>query len=555
MGGSGDDGTRRDRDRIGGSRPVGRPYHGRASTSPPPSTTSTTGRTSGTAYEKIAADVIARYKRLAGFDVRFVMGNDEHSQNVFRKRARAGARRRSRTATGWSSEFRDVWSRLNISFDDFIRTTEPRHKRAVADARAALVRGRRHLRGRLRGLVLRLLRGVQAGERPGRRPVSDPPDRSRTGSRRRTTSSASRSIATALLAHYDGASRRSSSPSRGATRCCGCSKAASKTSRSAARGSRGAFRCRSIRRASSTSGTTRSSTTPRPSATARDEALFDTWWPADLHLVGKDITRFHCVVWPAMLMSAGVAAAAPGLRPRLGAVQGREDEQVARHDASIRSRRRIGSAPIRCGWYLTTRDRLRSGRRLLVGAVREVVQRRPGEQPRQPRQPRDVDGAPVSRRRAARARRRGRDARRRRRESRRDATGEAMDELDARPRRRGVHVRSSTRPTSSSPTSEPWKLAKAGDDTRARRRAVERERSAAHRGGAALAVHARVGDEILRRLGVDRDVRRLCVSTATPSGRPTATRSRSAGRRCSGRGSKRAGRRRDRRHFDQGETV
>ena len=38
--------------------------------------------------------------------------------------------------------------------------------------------------------------------------------------------------------------------------------------------------------------------------------LFDTWWPADLHVVGKDITRFHAVVWPAMLMSAGDAAAA-----------------------------------------------------------------------------------------------------------------------------------------------------------------------------------------------------------------------------------------------------
>ena len=38
-----------------------------------------------------------------------------------------------------------------------------------------------------------------------------------------------------------------------------------------------------------------------------DPALFDTWWPADLHVIGKDITRFHCVVWPAMLMSAGVA--------------------------------------------------------------------------------------------------------------------------------------------------------------------------------------------------------------------------------------------------------
>ena len=39
----------------------------------------------GTAYEKITADVIARYKRLSGIDTRFLMGNDEHSQNVYQR--------------------------------------------------------------------------------------------------------------------------------------------------------------------------------------------------------------------------------------------------------------------------------------------------------------------------------------------------------------------------------------------------------------------------------------------------------------------------------------
>ena len=56
----------------------------------------------GTAYEKIAADVIARYKRLAGFETHFVMGNDEHSQNVFKKAQRARGWIRWPTATRWS---------------------------------------------------------------------------------------------------------------------------------------------------------------------------------------------------------------------------------------------------------------------------------------------------------------------------------------------------------------------------------------------------------------------------------------------------------------------
>ena len=44
----------------------------------------------GTAYEKITADVIARYKRLCGFDVHFLMGNDEHSQNVYKRAVEQG---------------------------------------------------------------------------------------------------------------------------------------------------------------------------------------------------------------------------------------------------------------------------------------------------------------------------------------------------------------------------------------------------------------------------------------------------------------------------------
>ena len=84
----------------------------------------------GTAYEKVAADVIARYKRLAGFDVRFVMGNDEHSQNVFRKATELGLEPLE-YCDRMADEFTSVWKRLDVSYDDFIRTTESRHKKAV----------------------------------------------------------------------------------------------------------------------------------------------------------------------------------------------------------------------------------------------------------------------------------------------------------------------------------------------------------------------------------------------------------------------------------------
>jgi methionyl-tRNA synthetase len=81
----------------------------------------------GTAYEKIAADVIARYKRLAGFETHFVMGNDEHSQNVYRRARELGEDPKA-YCDRMAVEFTDVWRRLDISFDDFIRTTEGRHR-------------------------------------------------------------------------------------------------------------------------------------------------------------------------------------------------------------------------------------------------------------------------------------------------------------------------------------------------------------------------------------------------------------------------------------------
>ena len=84
----------------------------------------------GTAYEKITADVIARYKRLSGVDTHFVMGNDEHSQNVFR-RARELGQDPLAYCDRMELEFREVWAALDVSFDDFIRTTQPRHKAAV----------------------------------------------------------------------------------------------------------------------------------------------------------------------------------------------------------------------------------------------------------------------------------------------------------------------------------------------------------------------------------------------------------------------------------------
>lgn len=80
----------------------------------------------GTAYTTIAADAVARYQRMNGYDVAFVTGMDEHGQKVADTAADKGM-----TPQDWCDSmepaFRDAWDMLGITYTDFVRTTEPRH--------------------------------------------------------------------------------------------------------------------------------------------------------------------------------------------------------------------------------------------------------------------------------------------------------------------------------------------------------------------------------------------------------------------------------------------
>ena len=86
----------------------------------------------GHAYEKVLTDVIARFRRQMGDKVHFLTGVDEHGQKV-----QASARKQGIAPQQYvdqtSAEFRALYDRLDVSYDDFIRTTEPRHKQVVRD--------------------------------------------------------------------------------------------------------------------------------------------------------------------------------------------------------------------------------------------------------------------------------------------------------------------------------------------------------------------------------------------------------------------------------------
>ena len=84
----------------------------------------------GHAYSTTVTDTIARYKRLRGYDVRFLTGTDEHGQKIQKKSLSAG-KEPLPYVDGIVAGIKALWQRLNVSYDDFIRTTEERHRVVV----------------------------------------------------------------------------------------------------------------------------------------------------------------------------------------------------------------------------------------------------------------------------------------------------------------------------------------------------------------------------------------------------------------------------------------
>ncbi|MDD6651399.1 MAG: methionine--tRNA ligase [Eggerthellales bacterium] len=84
----------------------------------------------GTAYTTVAADTVARYQRMNGYDVAFVTGMDEHGQKVAETAEKHGMSPQE-WCDSMEPAFRDTWDLLNITYTDFVRTTEPRHAKTV----------------------------------------------------------------------------------------------------------------------------------------------------------------------------------------------------------------------------------------------------------------------------------------------------------------------------------------------------------------------------------------------------------------------------------------
>jgi methionyl-tRNA synthetase len=259
----------------------------------------------GTAYEKICADVIARYKRLCGIETRFLMGNDEHSQNVFKKAAEEGLTPLA-YCDQMAEEFIATWRGLDVSFDDFIRTTEPRHRAGVTEIARRIYDAGDIYEGVYEGWYCV---GCEAFKQDkdlvdGRCPLHPTltPQWISEKNYFFRLSKYTQPLLDHFAAHPDFLQpdvRRNEILSL----------------------LHGGLEDLSVSRAGQSWGI------PLPwdpdsvvyvwfdalinyasavglGGSGEDAQRFETWWPADLHVIGKDITRFHTVIWPAMLMSA-----------------------------------------------------------------------------------------------------------------------------------------------------------------------------------------------------------------------------------------------------------
>ncbi len=258
----------------------------------------------GHIYTTVMADVFARYKRLSGARVRFLTGTDEHGQKID-KAARGQGIEPIDLADRVVARYHDLWKTLEISHDDFIRTTEERHKRSVAQIIGRITAAGDIYKGEYTGWYdardeafvpdsqVKDEHDIESGHPVER--LSEPSYFFRLSA-----------YQDRLLAWY----RDNPDCIRPRTRL-----------NEVMRFVEGGLRDLSISRASLGWGVSYpgddqhvvyvwlDALTNYISALgfgAEDEKLYDEFWPATLHLVGKDILRFHCVYWPAFLMSAGL---------------------------------------------------------------------------------------------------------------------------------------------------------------------------------------------------------------------------------------------------------
>jgi methionyl-tRNA synthetase len=257
----------------------------------------------GTAYTTIACDTIARHHRMLGHDTWFLTGTDEHGQKIERA-AQAAGKTPQQFTDEVSAQFRGLWDRMGLSYDDYIRTTSERHKQGVQALWKRIADAGYIYKSNYTGQYCVSCELYVDGAEPG----APCPTCGRL-----TETVQEENYFFKLSAFQDRLMKLyTEQPDfvRPETRH---NEVLSFVS--------GGLRDLSISRSTFSWGI------PVPGdpkhviyvwldALANyitalgfgsdDTARYEKYWPADVHMIGKEIVRFHCVYWPAFLMAAGL---------------------------------------------------------------------------------------------------------------------------------------------------------------------------------------------------------------------------------------------------------
>lgn len=255
----------------------------------------------GTAYEKIGADAQARWRRLRGDDVFFLMGNDENSQKVSEK-AEELKLDPLEYCNQMEQKFRSAWSKLSLSFDRFIRTTEPGHHRGAQEMFRRLLRKGDVYKGMYKswycvGCEARKTEKDLVNGKCANHPNRDLQWVEEENWFFKLTSYRDRILDVVKNTTFvEPVIRRNEVIAV----------------------LEEGLEDISVSRAKTKWGV------PIPDSDHvlyvwfdalinyitgvgfPDAPEFARYWPCDVHVIGKDITRFHCIIWPAMLLGAGV---------------------------------------------------------------------------------------------------------------------------------------------------------------------------------------------------------------------------------------------------------
>ncbi|HEV2222986.1 MAG TPA: methionine--tRNA ligase [Candidatus Acidoferrales bacterium] len=257
----------------------------------------------GHTYTTVVADTIARYKRMRGYDVVLLTGTDEHGQKVERAAKAAGVSPQE-FADRISAEYRALWRELDLPVDRFVRTTEPRHERAVQVLfRKAQDQGYVY-KGGYEGQYCVFDEMYVDEPLPG----NLCPECKRPTERVREENYFFKLSAfqDRLLELYERQpdfiqpdTRRNEVLAfvRGGLRDLSISRTSFKWGIPWPGEEKHIFYVWSDALTSYMTGV----------GYADDEVEFEKYWPADMHLIGKEILRFHAIYWPAFLMAAGEA--------------------------------------------------------------------------------------------------------------------------------------------------------------------------------------------------------------------------------------------------------